>query len=104
MKSKSIIRVLVLSLTALAATSAMAADPAASTSFYVGGNLGKSNFKFKCSDGFSCSDPSVNFKLLGGYQFSPNFAVEGAYANFGESAPVSGQVYEVEQFPVIGRG
>ncbi|MFL6718398.1 MAG: outer membrane beta-barrel protein [Burkholderiaceae bacterium] len=83
MKLKSIIRALVLSLTALAATSAMAADPAANTSFYVGGNLGKSNFKFKCSDGVSCSEPSVNFKLLAGYQFSPNFAVEGAYLDFG---------------------
>jgi OOP family OmpA-OmpF porin len=83
MKLKSIIQALVLSLTALAATSAMADDPAASTSFYVGGSLGKSNFKSQCDTGVSCSDPSVNFKLLAGYQFSPNFAVEGAYLDFG---------------------
>jgi OOP family OmpA-OmpF porin len=83
MKTKSIISALVLALPALAATSALAADAAANPSFYVGGNLGKSNFKFKCDAGLSCSNPTVNFKLLTGYQFSPNFAVEGTYANFG---------------------
>jgi OmpA-OmpF porin, OOP family len=107
MKAKSIISALVLSLPALAATSAIAADAAASTSFYVGGNLGKSNFKFKCDDGVSCSDPSVNFKLLGGYQFSPNFAVEGAYLNFG-TAKASVDDYKekvrVHSFTLAGLG
>lgn len=83
MKAKSIISALILSVPALGATSVLAADAAASPSFYVGGNLGKSDFKGDCDAGFSCSNPSVNFKLLAGYQFSPNFAVEGAYANFG---------------------
>lgn len=83
MKAKSIIPALVLALPALAATSALAADAASNPSFYVGGGLGTSNFKTDCPNGASCSNPSVNFKLLTGYQFSPNFAVEGAYANFG---------------------
>jgi OOP family OmpA-OmpF porin len=83
MKAKSIIPALVLALPALAATSALAVEAAANPSFYVGGNLGKSDFKINCEAGLSCSNPSVNFKLLAGYQFSPNFAVEGAYANFG---------------------
>lgn len=83
MKTKSIISALVLALPALAATSALAADAAAAPPFYVGGGLGVSNFKFDCPSGVSCSDPDVNFKLLTGYQFSPNFAIEGSYANFG---------------------
>ncbi|HEX8886843.1 MAG TPA: outer membrane beta-barrel protein [Noviherbaspirillum sp.] len=83
MKTKSIISALILALPALAATSALAADAAVNPSFYVGGNLGTSNFKSDCNPGVSCSNPSVNFKLLTGYQFSPNFAVEGSYANFG---------------------
>lgn len=83
MKTKSIISALVLALPALAATSVLAADAAASPSFYIGGGLGTSNFKTDCNAGVSCSNPSLNFKLLTGYRFSPNFAVEGAYANFG---------------------
>ncbi len=83
MKAKSIISALALALPVLAATSAIAADAAVNSSFYVGGNLGKSDFKISCEAGFSCSNPGLNFKLLAGYQFSPNFAVEGAYANFG---------------------
>lgn len=83
MKVKSIVLALVVALPAFAATSALAANAAASPSFYVGGSLGTSNFKADCDADVSCSNPSVNFKLLTGYQFSPNFAVEGAYANFG---------------------
>ena len=83
MKPKSIISALVLALSALAATSALAADAAASPPFYVGGGLGVSNFKTDCPSGASCSNPDVNFKLLTGYQFSPNFAIEGSYANYG---------------------
>jgi OOP family OmpA-OmpF porin len=83
MKPKSIIPALVLALPSLAATSALAADAAASPRFYVGGGLGVSNFKTDCPSGASCSNPDVNFKLLTGYQFSPNFAIEGSYANYG---------------------
>nr|WP_217346427.1 outer membrane beta-barrel protein [Noviherbaspirillum sp. L7-7A]MBV0880846.1 outer membrane beta-barrel protein [Noviherbaspirillum sp. L7-7A] len=107
MKAKSIISALMLALPALAATSAIAADAAANPSFYVGGNLGKSNFKFKCDDGLSCSEPSVNFKLLAGYQFSPNFAVEGAYANFGTIKASVGDFMakgRIQSFTLAGLG
>jgi OOP family OmpA-OmpF porin len=83
MNAKSIIPALILALPTLAATSALAAEAAVNSSFYVGGNLGTSNYKTDCAAGISCSNPRVNFKLLTGYQFSPNFAVEAAYANFG---------------------
>lgn len=107
MKVKSIISALIVALPSLVATSALAADAAANPSFYVGGNLGKSDFKISCETGFSCSNPSVNFKLLAGYQFSPNFAVEGAYANFGtvkESDESSKAKARLHSFTLAGLG
>lgn len=82
MKLKSTIAAIVLTLPAFAMTSVSATE-AFNPSAYVGGGLGFSDFKFDCPSGFSCSRPDVNFKLLGGYQFSPNFAIEGGYTNFG---------------------
>lgn len=83
MKAKTIISALILALPTLAATSALAAGAASNSPFYVGGGMGVSNFKTDCPSGASCSNPAVNFKLLTGYQFSPNFAIEGGYANYG---------------------
>ncbi|WP_194715435.1 outer membrane beta-barrel protein [Noviherbaspirillum soli] len=107
MKAKSIISALVLALPALAATSALAADAAVNPSFYVGGGLGKSDFKINCEAGLSCSNPSVNVKLLAGYQFSPNFAVEGAYANYG-TVKASDESYKLKarlhSFTLAGLG
>ncbi len=46
---------------------------------------GVTNWEFSCDDveGFSCDDTDTGFKLLGGWKFHKNFAVELAYLNFG---------------------
>jgi OOP family OmpA-OmpF porin len=69
--------------------SAFAADD---TFWYVGGNIGQSRAKIDDAritpllPGATISDDNKGnaFKLLGGYQFNRNFAVEGGYFNLGE--------------------
>jgi OOP family OmpA-OmpF porin len=82
MKIKSAVSALVIALPALVTTAAVA-DNAAGGKFYAGGGLGTSNFKADCSGSISCSNPKLNFKLLAGYQFMPNFALEGGYMHLG---------------------
>ena len=64
--------------------------------WYLGGNIGQSRAKIDDASissalkgaGFNSSiddrDKSNAFKLLGGYQFNKNFAVEGGYFNLGD--------------------
>lgn len=56
--------------------------------FYIGGHLGQAQAKSTCNDfsgpGISCDDKDVMWRILGGYQFNRNFAVEAAYSDFGE--------------------
>ena len=58
------------------------------TGFYVGGHLGQAKGKDAC-DGFagpgvSCDDKDTSWKLLAGYRFSRNLALEAGYTNLGE--------------------
>ncbi len=56
---------------------------------YVGASVGQSKYKDTCNDaaasGFigSCDDSDTGWKLFGGYQFTPNWGVEGFYADLG---------------------
>ncbi|HJS38671.1 MAG TPA: outer membrane beta-barrel protein, partial [Burkholderiales bacterium] len=58
--------------------------------FYLGGALGQSKFKEWCDTGgspitlTSCGDTDTAWKLLGGYRFGPNFALEGSLIDWGE--------------------
>jgi len=64
--------------------------------FYVGGGLGHSKYNVDCHDGnSSCSTSDLGFKVLGGYKFMRNFAVETTYMNFGQAK---------ETFPGDGAG
>ena len=65
--------------------------------FYLGGAVGQAKLKDWCTnDGsvpgatlVSCDDQDTAWKIVGGYQFHPNFAVELQYMNLGT---VSGTV------------
>jgi OOP family OmpA-OmpF porin len=68
--------------------SALAQD--AAKGFYAGISLGQSKFKDACSSEpevtvTSCKDNDTAWKLFGGYQFTPNLAVEFGYNDFGKA-------------------
>jgi OmpA-OmpF porin, OOP family len=71
---------------------AMLSLPAAAqlnmSGFYVGAGVGQSKARDWCSGagalGVSCDDKKTAWKAFGGYQITPNFAVEAGYANLGK--------------------
>ena len=65
---------------ALASTAALAEN---GTGFYVGGGLGYAGQRVDC--GGDCSKSHTGFKLLGGYQLMPNFAIESSYGDTGRT-------------------
>lgn len=55
--------------------------------WYLGGSLGQATFTEWCVDAptvLACDDKTSAWKLLGGYRFSRNLAVEATYVNWGE--------------------
>ena len=57
------------------------------TGFYLGGSLGQATFTEWCVDDpavLACDDKTSAWKLLGGYRFTRNVAVEATYINWGE--------------------
>jgi OOP family OmpA-OmpF porin len=82
---KSAIAVFAVTATAFALPAAAQMNTSA---FYVGGSLGQSKFKNSCTGlpaGFSCDEKDTAWRILGGYQFTPNIAAELGYHNFGET-------------------
>ena len=81
---------------AIAAMAISAPALAQQSHAYVGGLIGQSKAADGCTDlpsGFSCDNKDTAFKLYGGYQFNPHFAVECGYADLGKvkgSGVVSG--------------
>lgn len=69
--------------------------------FYVGGSVGQSKLK---SGGFPGQDTSdTGGKIYGGYEFTPNLAVELGYVDFGSWGPGKGNgefVDVVGKFPI----
>lgn len=89
----------ILAILAIFASSvALADDPSwDTTGWYVGLNIGKSKAKIDdakianslLDGGFTTTsisddDRATGYKLFGGYQFNPNFALEGGYFNLGK--------------------
>ena len=52
--------------------------------FYLGLALGQSQADIDCAGTTACEDSDTAWKVLGGYQFSRHFALEGGYADLGE--------------------
>jgi OOP family OmpA-OmpF porin len=78
--------IVVLGLTA-AAFALPAAAQMNTSAFYLGATVGQSKFKDGCTGlpaGVSCDEKDTAWRILGGYQFSPNFAAEFGYHNLGE--------------------
>lgn len=78
-------------LTTLVSTSALAQsyqqDP--NTGLYLGAGIGQSTLDNDTLDelsdiGFNTDDSDTGYKLFVGYDFSPNFALEGSYVDFGD--------------------
>jgi OOP family OmpA-OmpF porin len=69
-------------------TAALAQEAAAERGFYLGGSITQSRFD---EDNFSFSDlddEDNSWKIIGGFRFTPQIAVEANYVDFGEaSAP-----------------
>ncbi|HEX6706619.1 MAG TPA: porin family protein [Albitalea sp.] len=59
---------------------------------YVGGSLGVTDYKGPDVGGLSTDRSSTGGKLYGGYEFTPNIAVEGGYANLGKASSAAGDV------------
>ena len=77
---------------AIAAVLAIASIGAAhAEGLYVGGSLGKPDFK-NSVNGISGDGSGVGGKIFGGYQFTPNVAVEGGLFNLGRIHDASGRV------------
>ncbi len=60
------------------------ASSASAQEAYVGVSGGISNWSVDCSGTTACDKSDSSFKLFGGYNINPNFAVEGAYVSLGK--------------------
>ena len=70
---------------ALAATaSVQAAD------WYVGGSVGRSDYKVDTAGATKSDKTDTGFKLFVGARLSPNFAIEGGYADLGKATASQG--------------
>ena len=81
----------------LGLAAALVAGPAAAQSadpsgIYLGGSLGRSQYKDTCKNLFiPCEDQDTAWRFFGGYQFNRNWALELGYGDFGE-ATASGPI------------
>lgn len=50
---------------------------------FAGVDVGRSNYSLDVSGTGSVSDRTTGFKLYGGWEFTPNLAIEGGYADMG---------------------
>jgi OmpA-OmpF porin, OOP family len=69
----------------LLAAAALALSGAVSAQTYATVSFGSSNIKLDCAGAQTCDKSDTAFKLLGGYKFTPNVAVEAGYMSFGKA-------------------
>lgn len=76
----------------MALAQAQTATQSMGSGFYAGGSIGSAHR----ADGSPISSPidksDTGYKLYGGYEFHPNFAVEAGYANLGKFSGAAGSV------------
>jgi len=86
-QARSAIAVLALAAGASFATPAAAQDMSANR-FYIGGTIGQTTASDGCSGiilpGITCNDSDTAWRILGGYQFSPNVSFELGYQDLGK--------------------
>ena len=75
---------------------AMAQAKQGDSGWYIGAHIGQ-------ADVDELSDEDTSFKILGGYQINKNFAVEGAYIDFGKTS-VSGIEFKANAWEVVAVG
>lgn len=81
----------------LLALSGMSAVASADTNWFVRGDVGSSNLSV---NGFSGSDSQTSGGVGGGYYFTPNFAVEGFYNDFGTRSDGAGDSVKLDGWGV----
>jgi len=82
------------------------------TGWYAGVGIGQATYKDACDGiagpGISCDDTDMAFKILGGYQVNPNFAVEFGYGDLGKTeasfAGLGSATIEASGFEVLAVG
>lgn len=83
----------VLALAGAALAGNLALAPAAhAEGLYIGGSAGGSHFKGNNVGGVQTDRSSTGTKLFGGYQLTPNIAVEAGYADLGKFKSSAGQL------------
>lgn len=82
MKTRILLATLVAAGAALASTAASAQTDAQA---YVGGGVGQSRADVDCTGSTVCDKTDTAFKIFGGYMFTKNFGLEGAYYNQGKA-------------------
>jgi len=92
-------------LMALALLAACAGFPVAQAQGYLGASAGQSELKEDCDPGLTCDFKDTGFKAFGGYMFTPNLGIEGAYVDLGKakvSAPGASAELKSSGFGVWG--
>ena len=82
MKPTSGIAAIAFAVLTLASTAALADG---NSGFYIGGGVGYAGQKVGCAGVSDCSNSNTGVKLLGGYQITPNLAIESSYGDTGKS-------------------
>ena len=78
--------VAILGLAAAAAATPAAAQSMDPSGIYLGGSLGRSQYKDTCKNLFiPCEDQDTAWRFFGGNQFNRNWAMELGFADFGEA-------------------
>ena len=75
---------------------AMAQAKQGDSGWYIGAHIGQ-------ADVDEINDEDTSFKILGGYQINKNFAVEGAYIDFGKTS-VSGIEFKANAWEAVAVG
>jgi OOP family OmpA-OmpF porin len=52
---------------------------------YIGASIGQSDLNVDCAGTITCDTKDTGFKIFGGYMFTPNLGIEGAYFDLGKS-------------------
>lgn len=68
------------------------AGTAQAEGLYIGGSAGGSHFKGGSVGGVATDRSDTGLKLFGGYQLTPNFALEGGYVDLGKFKSSAGQL------------